>query len=314
VTRLASAEYGERDYWGYGRSAPVASWPSGDSVAISVVVHVEEGAEFSPLWGDETTEPENEAAYEIPSGERELAAESFYEYGSRRGIWKLLTVLEEYQIPLTIFAAGQALQNNQELSAGLRYTDHEIVGQGMRFSSQRGQDVAIICADIRATTETVADLTGKEVVGWYSRPPVPTQMRVAIAQTDSLLYDNSSAGDDIPYRAHTTGGSVLVVPCSPEGDDLGYWRHQFFTPSDYSEPIIEALRVLRSESDQGARMFSIQLRPRITGRPGRIDGLKRVLDFVTQNSGFWLARRVDIARHWLSSEADDRSREIGADR
>ena len=37
---------------------------------------------------------------------------------------------------------------------------------------------------------------------------------------------------------------------------------------------------------------------RIVGRPGRAGGLIKFLDYVNSKTGVWLARRIDIARHW----------------
>jgi peptidoglycan/xylan/chitin deacetylase (PgdA/CDA1 family) len=36
------------------------------------------------------------------------------------------------------------------------------------------------------------------------------------------------------------------------------------------------------------------------GRPGRIGALDRILRHITEKGEAWVARRVDIARHWLA--------------
>jgi peptidoglycan/xylan/chitin deacetylase (PgdA/CDA1 family) len=35
------------------------------------------------------------------------------------------------------------------------------------------------------------------------------------------------------------------------------------------------------------------------GRPGRAAALARFLDYVRSHERVWVARRVDIARHWI---------------
>jgi peptidoglycan/xylan/chitin deacetylase (PgdA/CDA1 family) len=45
-------------------------------------------------------------------------------------------------------------------------------------------------------------------------------------------------------------------------------------------------------------MMSVGLHARLIGRPGRILGLKRFLDHIAARDRVWVARRVDIARHW----------------
>ena len=38
---------------------------------------------------------------------------------------------------------------------------------------------------------------------------------------------------------------------------------------------------------------------RILGRPARLRALQRFLDHVQKHEGVWVARRIDIARHWM---------------
>jgi peptidoglycan/xylan/chitin deacetylase (PgdA/CDA1 family) len=37
---------------------------------------------------------------------------------------------------------------------------------------------------------------------------------------------------------------------------------------------------------------------RLAGRPGRAAALARFLDYVGSHPRVWVARRIDIARHW----------------
>ena len=46
------------------------------------------------------------------------------------------------------------------------------------------------------------------------------------------------------------------------------------------------------------RMMNIGLHCRLVGRPGRAAALKRFIDYVKGHDKVWLARRIDIARHW----------------
>src|SRR5690606_5518132 len=100
-----------RDYVGYGSRPPKVEWPGGATVAVNIVVNVEEGSEYSHPAGD----ARNEGGAELPgwgmeAHDRDLFAESVFEYGSRVGIWRLLRMFDEYQINATMFAAAVALE------------------------------------------------------------------------------------------------------------------------------------------------------------------------------------------------------------
>ena len=49
---------------------------------------------------------------------------------------------------------------------------------------------------------------------------------------------------------------------------------------------------------EGGRMMSVGLHCRLVGRPGRLRSLEKFLKYV-KGRKVWVARRIDIARHWL---------------
>src|SRR5258708_34627154 len=105
-----------RDMIGYGRVPSQADWPGGARLALEIVLNYEEGGENSVLHGDAASEAflsEIINAAPIP-GRRQMSMESIYEYGSRVGLWRILRLFEERQLPLTIFAIGMALERNPE--------------------------------------------------------------------------------------------------------------------------------------------------------------------------------------------------------
>lgn len=59
--------------------------------------------------------------------------------------------------------------------------------------------------------------------------------------------------------------------------------------------------MLYAEGQAGAaRMMSVGLHCRLIGRPGKIAGLQRFLDYARGHDGVWFPRRLDIARHWAA--------------
>jgi len=49
------------------------------------------------------------------------------------------------------------------------------------------------------------------------------------------------------------------------------------------------------------KMMSVGLHQRLIGHPARAMGLQRVLDHMMQQRDVWIARRLDIARHWVAT-------------
>jgi len=123
-----------RDHIGYGRSPPNPRWPNGAKIAVSFVINYEEGAERTVQNGDSGSEQHLWEQTNIAPrlGERAVNVESDYDYGSRRGVWRLLNTLEEHKFPATIYAVGMALEKNPEVVKGFIKGGHEIASHGYR--------------------------------------------------------------------------------------------------------------------------------------------------------------------------------------
>jgi peptidoglycan/xylan/chitin deacetylase (PgdA/CDA1 family) len=48
-------------------------------------------------------------------------------------------------------------------------------------------------------------------------------------------------------------------------------------------------------------MLSVGLHCRLVGRPARTAALERFLEHVASHDKVWVARRVDIAKHWAAN-------------
>ena len=124
-----------RELVGYGEHPPQIRWGGNAKVAVQIVVNYEEGSEKTFAMGDN----ENDTLYELPfavEGQRDLAVESMYEYGSRAGIWRLFRVFDNAQIPVTFFASAVALERNPSVAAKLAKRGDEAAGHGYRARSR----------------------------------------------------------------------------------------------------------------------------------------------------------------------------------
>ena len=79
-----------RNMTGYGKNLPKVVWPNQAKLALQIVLNYEEGAESNVLHGDKTSETFlSEIIGAKPIKGRNVNMESFYEYGSKRGFWRL---------------------------------------------------------------------------------------------------------------------------------------------------------------------------------------------------------------------------------
>ena len=289
----------ERDFIGYGKTPPVVRWPNGAQIAISVVVNYEEGSEYSLLDGDSTHEVNNEVPSPVPLNQRDLANESFFEYGSRVGVWRILKILDEYSIPASFFSCALALERNPTVGPAIVSAGHEVVGHGNRWEEYYllGKEDEKLA--IETAVKSITASTGVRPVGWYTRYAPSENTRELIASHGGFLYDSNSYSDDIPYYVDVDNNPWLVIPYSLEVNDTRFWRGGMNRPSDFLETLINTFDVLYEEGAENPKLMNIGLHCRIAGRPSRAAVLKQFFDYVETKNNVWFTRRDQIADWWL---------------
>lgn len=286
-----------RDLIGYGANPPHPEWPNDARVAVQFVLNVEEGSESSILNGDKESEA---YLHEIPGRparlkERDLSVESLYEYGSRAGFWRILKLFEEYQIPLTAFVVGRALELNPELGIALAEQAHELAGHGYRWLDYRHIDEHQEREHIQRTIELIQQSSGKPPVGWYTGR-VSSNTRRLLKEAGGFLYDSDAYNDDLPYWLD----NHLVIPYTLVNNDFRYLLPTGFSNGqDFFNALKDAFDYLWAEGEHSPKMMNIGLHSRISGHPARTTALKQFLDYVSQHEQVWICHREDIARHWL---------------
>ena len=289
----------ERDFVGYGRNIPRVRWPNDARIAVSVVVNYEEGAEYSLLDGDSHHETNGEVPSPVPSPQRDLFNESFFEYGSRVGVWRLLNLLEKYEVSSTFFCCALALERNPEVAKEIVAKGHEVCGHGYRWEEYHLLDQD---AERQAIEKTVASLTrttGQRPLGWFTRYGPSINTRQLVVDEGGFIYDSGAFNDDLPYFVPVNDKPWLVVPYSMETNDARFWRGGLSSIRDFYEYLKDSFDCLYDEGRSHPKMMSVGLHCRIAGRPARSKAVERFLDYAKGFPGVWFARRVDIARWWL---------------
>lgn len=285
-----------RDVIGYGPNPTEIEWPNQAKVAINFVINYEEGAELSPLNGDTIAE-ESGCDFPFskrPLGQRNLSMESFYEYGSRVGIWRLVRLFDRHQIPLTFFITGYALIMNPHLAKYLETSSHELAGHGWRWINYANESLEDEKKDIIRCIETIQQLTGKKIEGWYTGRR-SSHTRDLLLQLGGFTYDSDSYADELPYKL----GNHLIIPYSLDCNDFRFTTAPGFnTSADFFLQLKNTFDYLYQE--QRAAIMTIGLHPRLSGQPSRSHALNRFITYLKQFDNVWITRRIDIANYWLT--------------
>lgn len=291
-----------RDLVGYGANPPNPSWPGGALIAVNFNLNVEGGGELTLFNGDECSEAMlNDIGERSRRGARVPLAKSAFEYGSRRGAWRVLDAFDQFSIKMSILGVARALEQNPQLARACVERGHEMVSHGYRWIDYGAVAEDVEREHIARAVAVLTELTGTRPIGWMTGRPGPNTRRLLV-EAGGFLYDRNSLADELPYWLNVGGRPHLVIPYSYETNDNRFNENSgFSTADDFFTYMRDAFDVLYREGERGApKLFSIGLHDRLIGRPARCKGLLRLLEYMRGFEHVWFATGADIAHHWRS--------------
>ncbi|QQR41072.1 allantoinase PuuE [Devosia rhizoryzae] len=301
-----------RDMHGYGQTPPHANWPGGANIAVQFVLNYEEGGENNVLHGDAASEAflvDVLGAAPWPN-QRHANVESMYEYGARAGFWRLHRLFTEANLPVTVYGVATALMRAPAQLAAMQEAGWEIASHGLKWvqhkdmppDEERGQ----IAEAIRL--HTIA--TGARPRGWYTGRSSLNTVDL-VAEAGGFAYISDTYDDDLPYWKLIAGQPQLIIPYSLSTNDMRFVTGPGFdNGEEYFTFLKDTFDCLYAEGEAGApKMMSLGLHCRLVGQPGRLQGLKKFVDYILGFDKVWVPTRLAIAEHW-AAEHPYRAQEV----
>ncbi|WP_424983204.1 allantoinase PuuE [Maritalea sp. S77] len=295
----------ERDMRGYGRRKPAVQWPNGAKIAVQFVLNYEEGGENCLLHGDKASEAflSEIVGAQQWQGQRHWNMESIYEYGARAGFWRVHELFTQFDMPLTIYGVATALKRSPEQVAAMQEAGWEIASHGLKWIEYKDFTEAEERAHMKEAIQLHYEATGAYPKGWYTGRC--SDHTVALTQEMGCFdYVSDSYADDLPYWRAPRGEAQqpqLIIPYTLDTNDMRFAAVQGFNSGDQFYCYLkDSFDALYAEGERGApKLLNIGLHCRLIGRPGRIMALRRFLDYIQSKPDVWVARRIDIAHHWM---------------
>ena len=291
-----------RNLVGYGSKGKKITWPNNSKLALQFVLNYEEGGENSVLNGDKYSETflsEIIGAKAIKG--RHISMESIYEYGSRSGFWRLDKLFKEKKIPVTIFGVGLALEQNPDVCDAIKNGNYEIAAHGYRWIDYQDIKKSVEKKHMQQAVKTIKNIFGSRPLGWYTGRCSPNT-RDLVFDNGGFLYDSDSYSDDLPYWEQRGKKKQLIIPYTLDNNDMRFATNQGFNTGDHFYNYLkDSFDALYEEGKTSPKMMSVGLHCRLIGRPGRIQSLKKFIDYVLKFEDIWICKRIDIAKHWIKN-------------
>ena len=291
-----------RDMIGYGSNEPKVVWPNNAKLALQIVLNYEEGGENNILHGDKNSETFlSEIIGAQAFKDRHINMESMYEYGSRRGFWRLHKLFKEKKIPITIFGVAMALERNPEVCKAIKDAGYEVASHGWRWIDYQNIKKSEEKKHMKLAIQAHQKIFGERPLGWYTGRCSPNT-RDLVFDDGGFLYDSDSYSDDLPYWEYKKNKKQLIVPYTLDNNDMRFATKQGFNSGDqFYTYLKDSFDSLYEEGKTNPKMMSVGLHCRLIGRPGRIQSLKKFLDYALKFNDVWICKRIDIAKHWIKN-------------
>ena len=293
----------DQDYYDW---SPIVSrkplkWPGDARVAFCVIVALEhyefeiaEGA-FVPA--------------DVPGGLGrrsfpDLLAYSHREYGNRVGLYRVLEVLDRYNIRATAAIDAKIAEHYPVIVDECKRRDWEFIGHGQALtqviSSNMTEDQERDY--IKGTLEAIQRATGSPARGWWGPEYGESTRTPAILGEHGIRYLCDWPNDEQPYPLKVPTGPMYSLPIMMELDDVyASWTRK--VPIErWARMVTEAFDVMYDDGKTQPRLLAWTIHPWLIGQPFRIEHLDRILDHICNRADVWKATGSEII-DWYSKGA-----------
>jgi len=254
---------------------PDYNWPNGARLAVYVALGVE-----AYSFGEGMTEnlvPGGVVAHDVLNA-------SWRDYGNRVGAWRLLELMREVNLPLTILLNTALYAESPALCAEFRAHGCEIVAHGYSNSdTMAGMSGAEEAAYIARVTSDIVQQEGRAPKGWASPWIAETPTTPEALQAAGYTYLLDWCMDDQPAWLATRTGRMLSIPYSQEINDSSTIVGRLASAADFADMIVDQFDQLLADSAHQPMVMNVILHSFISGQPFRRRRIAKALAHIAQH-------------------------------
>lgn len=269
-------------------------WPDDARLVISVSMQFEAGGQPENA---ESPFPNN-----LAPGFRDLPAQTWYQYGYKEGIPRMLDLWDNFNIKVTSHMVGEAVQKNPKLAREIVARGHEAAAHGMSWSSQYNMPYDEEKKFIAAGVEAVKQATGQTPTGYNANWLRRGENTLAILQELGFTYHIDDLSRDEPFIIPVNGKDFAVVPYTLRNNDILLVEGRHFSADQFLQQLKLEFDQLYHESTTRRRMMSISFHDRIGGTPQLVQAARTFFTYATRQKGVTFMRKDQIARIALTDK------------
>ena len=275
---------------------PKLNWPRNARVAWFVVLHLE----YWELQPDETSYKDPRYVGEYGSFVPDYRTWTQREYGNRVGIFRVLDVLDRYQIHAGVAVNALAAERYPFLIEQFKKRKYEFIAHGHsanRMITSKMSE-AEEKTEIASSIAAVEKATGVRPTGWLGQDYGESTRTPGLLAEAELDYVLDWPNDDQPYPMKVGSRKFVSLPNQPEWDDVQQLWLRRIPTTRYPEIVGEAFELLHHE---GGQVFNLSIHPWLMGMAHRIKYLDEALRRIERFGNTWQATPGEVAKHYIDT-------------
>jgi allantoinase len=271
---------------------PDFAWPDGKRLAVHLSLNLEHFAYGEGLG----------VSYSPGLPQPNTYNWAWREYGNRVGVWRILELVDEFELPVSLLLNSEIYDHCPEVVAAFRNRGDEVLGHGRTNSEhQRDFDEAGEKQLIDDVKRAIERHEGKPPKGWLSPGVNPNDTTPDLLEEAGFTYILDWPMDDQPVWIRTRRGHILSVPYPHEVNDIPMICLHHGTAPAFGDMIIDNFDEMLRQSAKQPLVYGVALHAFIAGQPFRIVHLRRALEHLCRaRDRVWFASTGAIAAHFAA--------------
>ncbi|MBE0633354.1 polysaccharide deacetylase family protein [Candidatus Bathyarchaeota archaeon] len=198
-------------------------------------------------------------------------------YGPRKGVYRIMDLLDTYDIKGTFCVVGQTAERYPEAVEEIVSRGHEVACHGYTHRGYNALDAETEKASIIKSREMLEGFTGEKILGHRTPRWRPSERTHGYLAELGFKWNSDYMGSEECFYNRIDGreSKLLEIPVAYNLDD---WTFFF----DWGATVAETVDVWEIEFDaryKDRSLFCLTNHPQVTGRPSRLLCLKGIIEY-----------------------------------
>ncbi|WP_312336175.1 polysaccharide deacetylase family protein [Sphingobacterium sp.] len=271
-----------------------STWLDGSRLVVSVSMQFEAGGQPENA---ESPFPQN-----MERGYKDLPSETWYQYGYKEGIPRMLDNWDKLGIKITSHMVGSAVLKNPSLAKEIVDRGHEAAAHGMNWATQYTMAYNEEKKFIKDGVDAIKKITGFNAIGYNANWLRRGENTLKILQELGFLYHIDDLSRDEPFIQKVNDKDFVTVPYTLRCNDIQLIEGKNFSADQFVNQVKMEFDQLYEESENRRRQMSISFHDRIGGTPQMVQAAKELFTYIKKHQGVSFKRKDEIARMALEDK------------